>query len=151
MPFLLLQLSKNLQQLFMPQHALFVICLLAQYVPELQPILKVQHFPHLNPCGLLLLVLNPPLLLRHNIPQNIHFNSHTVLFLSDILRGQHRYQLLLFIIQEPLLEQIPSFYKSQAIQKHTITFLDPLFLQVFVLALIEFFKHVLSRHDCGDF
>jgi hypothetical protein len=36
MPFLLPLLFKPLQQLFMHQHALYALSLVAQYVPELQ-------------------------------------------------------------------------------------------------------------------
>jgi hypothetical protein len=83
----------------MPRHALCVLSLLAQYEPELQPILEVQRFPRPNLCGLLLLILIPlALLLHHNMAQILHLHSHTVLFLSDILRGQRQYQLLLLII-----------------------------------------------------
>ena len=99
MPFLLPLLFKLLQQLFMPQHALCVLSLLAQYKPELRLISEVQHIPRQNLCGLLLLILIPlALLLRHNMAQILHPHFHTILFLSNIMQGQHRYQLLLLFI-----------------------------------------------------
>jgi len=83
----------------MPQHALYGLFLLAQYVLELQPISKVQHFLRPNLCGLLLLILNPlALLLRHNMAQILPLHFNIILFLSDNLQGLNRYQLLVFII-----------------------------------------------------
>lgn len=152
MPFLLPQPFKPLQQPFKPQHALYVLSLLVQYVLEMQPISEAQRFLRLNLCGLSPLILNPlPLLLHHNMAQILHLHFDIILILFNILHKLSRYQFLLFIIQVPPLQQLPSSCKSLAISNFAKAFLNLLFLQLFILALFDFLKHVLQHHDCDDF